>query len=157
MIVHLRQILPDGLHIQGEEPVAALDLPPGEILSAEPLRYELDLGLSGDGLFATGHLAMEVELMCVSCLRPFRRLLEVPGFALQTELTGPETVDLTPFLREDTLLALPAHPRCDWDGSRKCPGPPVSHVTMGQEGDSAQATWAALDELNLSDKKPKRE
>ena len=29
-------------------------------------------------------------------------------------------VDLTPFMREDILLNLPAHPHCDRDGGRIC-------------------------------------
>ena len=32
-----------------------------------------------------------------------------------------ESVDLTPDMREDIHLALPAHPRCDADGSKICP------------------------------------
>jgi hypothetical protein len=60
-----------------------------------------------------------------------------------------DTVDLTEYLREDTVLALPAHPRCDWDGSRICPGPKVPRQVAEEKEPNQPDVWAALDELNL--------
>ncbi len=61
-----------------------------------------------------------VELPCVSCLERFTYTIRVPDFALHIDLVGPETIDLTPFIREDLLLNLPAYPHCDRDGGRIC-------------------------------------
>ena len=44
------------------------------------------------------------------------------------ELRGPETVDLTPSMREEILLNLPAHPHCDRDGDRVCQAKQVTAV-----------------------------
>jgi uncharacterized metal-binding protein YceD (DUF177 family) len=149
MKVHLNQIPPEGLHLSGVADPEELDLRAGgDILSADPLQYELDLGLSGGGLFATGRLSASLDMRCVSCLQSFRYRIEVPHFAMQTELTGGETVDLTPFVREDTLLALPAHPRCDWDGATVCPGPPQTTEGAGT-GETKDDRWSGLDQLKL--------
>ncbi|PYL18036.1 MAG: hypothetical protein DMF41_13060 [Verrucomicrobia bacterium] len=72
--------------------------------------------------------------------------LHVPAFAVHTELRGPETVDLTPFLREDLLLNLPAHPHCDRDGNRVCKG---KQIQAEQQDEKCKADWSALDKLRL--------
>jgi uncharacterized metal-binding protein YceD (DUF177 family) len=79
-------------------------------------------------------------------------VIEVPDFALLTELGGPETVDLMPFAREDILLNLPAYPRCDRLGGRVCPAP-HEHLARADADDAAAAQrkpdWSALDKLDL--------
>src|ERR1041385_5016892 len=122
MKVHIQQIPPGGLHLEGEEPSSILDLHDENTRSTGPIAYSLDVGLSGGGLFAPGTLTVPVELQCVSCLDRSPFTLKVPDFACQVELTGAETVDLTEYLREDILLALPPHPHCDWNGERVCQG-----------------------------------
>ena len=62
-------------------------------------------------------------MRCVRCLESFPFDIEVKDFAVHTELTGPEVVDLTPFMREDILLNLPPYPHCDREGGRVCPAP----------------------------------
>jgi len=112
MKVHQRAI-PQGdtLHLEGEEDPAGLELEEAEARPLTPLRYSIDVGLSDGGLFATGSLAITLELRCVATLELFPFEVEVDDFAMQMELSGRELVDLTPYVREDILLALPAHPR----------------------------------------------
>ena len=70
------------------------------------------------------------------------------------ERPATETVDLTPLLREDILLALPAYPHCDWSGERVCPAqiqPAEKAGALGEsdgrsESDSPSA-WSTLDQL----------
>lgn len=152
MKVHLRQIPADGLHLEGDETTDILDLPPGEeIQTLGPVHYALDIGLSEGGLFATGSLGADVELHCVRCLEPFAYPVRLNDVALQMELTTGETVDLTPHLREDILLALPAYPHCDWSGERTCPG--LSKELPGQTGDepavSPPSAWETLDQIKI--------
>src|SRR4051794_20980239 len=107
MKVHLNQIPEEGKHLEGEEPSHVLDLPEPELRRAvSPIRYSLDVGLSEGGIFATGSLAVDLEMKCVNCLEAFPYTAEINDFACQIELTGAEMVDLTPSVREDILLAL---------------------------------------------------
>lgn len=145
MKVHLQQIPPEGLHLEGEEPDHFLGLEAEGIRSISPLRYSLDVGLSGGGLFATGSLAIDLELECVNCLQKFVYPLRLDSFALQTELTGSELVDLTPLAREDIVLALPAHPHCDWDAKNVCKGAYDLEKYAAKE--QTRSAWEALDQL----------
>lgn len=153
MKVHLRQIPAGGsLHLEGEEDCPIPELANEEILCAGPLRYALDIGISEGALWASGSLAQPVELTCVACLERFVHTIEVPDFALHQELAGPETIDLTPFVREDLLLNLPSYPHCDRDGGRVCTGPKnqPKRTEVDKEVEAARKPdWSALDQLEL--------
>ena len=150
MKVHVNQIPPEGKRYEGEDPATILDLSGTDTVPVSPVSYVLDVGLSDGGLFATGQLGTEMECTCVGCLERFRLPVTVEDFAIQVELTGKEEIDLTDPIREDILLALPAHPRCDWNGERTCPGvhrqapPPVSEAE-----DSTRDVWSALNQLKI--------
>src|SRR5437660_11597316 len=118
MKVHLKQISPQGLHLEGEEDCAIRELESEGIRCAGPLHYDIDLGVAGGALWANGSLSQPVELRCVSCLEKFAHEVRVPAFAAHMELHGPETIDLTPSIREEILLKLPAHPHTERDGGR---------------------------------------
>src|SRR5437867_3640407 len=120
MKVHVKQIPVGGLHLEGEESGAILDVEDSNFRTLGPVRYSLDVGLSGSGLFATGRLEVDLELECVSDLKKFSYPLKVDEFAMQMELDGRETVDLTAYIREDILLNLPPYPHCDWNGQNVC-------------------------------------
>jgi uncharacterized metal-binding protein YceD (DUF177 family) len=161
MKVHLRQI-PSGstIHLEGEEDSAPLELEQAGAEPVGPLEYSLDVGLSDGGIFATGNLAQRVRMTCVACLEPFESDIIVDRFATQIELTGNESVDLTPEVREDIHLLLPAHPRCDQGGEKTCPAQfPAGARTapMQTERAARPAIWEALDQLNTppSDGSPK--
>jgi uncharacterized metal-binding protein YceD (DUF177 family) len=151
MKIHLKQIPADGLHMEGSEPSTILDLHDRGVQPVGDVRYALDVGLSDGGLFATGQLAVDLDLQCVGCLEKFRYPLRVADFACQVELTSSETVDLTEPVREDILLALPPHPHCDWNGERVCPG--VSYRSKTEAADAPLAVkpdaWGTLDQLKL--------
>jgi uncharacterized metal-binding protein YceD (DUF177 family) len=146
MKVHLKQIPPEGLHLEGDEDCPLEGLEEEDVRCAGPLRYKIDIGVSGSALWANGSLHQAVELRCVSCLEKFVYEIRVPEFAVHTELRGPETVDLTPFVREDLLLNLPAHPRCDRDGDRVCKAKQIATV---EQNTKREADWSALDKLKL--------
>jgi uncharacterized protein len=146
MKVHLNQIPEEGLTVCGEETGDFLNVSDEVICAVGPLSYDLEVGLSENGLFATGSLAQDFDMECVSCLRRFVFPLRMPHFAMQIELEGTELVDLTPQIREDIVLALPPHPRCDWNGETVCPG---MESQTEASGPAKPETWAALDQLKL--------
>jgi len=146
MKVHLNQIPPEGLHLVGEEDCPLGDIATSEIRCVGPMRYTLDLGVSDGALWANGTIAQTVELSCVACLEKFEYEIRVPAFALQTELHGPENVDITPFMREDILLNLPPYPHCDRDGGRVCK---AAKFEITSDDGTVKADWSVLDKLKL--------
>jgi uncharacterized protein len=151
MKIHLRHIHADGLHLEGEEECLIPDLAAEEIRCTGPLRYTLDLGISEGALWATGSLAQPVELTCVRCLEPFPFDIEAKAFSIHVDLTGPELIDLTPYLREDILLNLPAHPHCDREGGRVCPARKLTAGSAAppETDEKRQPDWSVLDKLKL--------
>ena len=146
MKVHLKQIPPHGLHFQGEEDCPIQELASEGVRCAGRLHYDIDVGIADGGLWANGSLSQSVELRCVLCLQKFVHEIRVPSFAVHTELRGPETIDLTPFIREDLLLNLPAHPHCDRDSDRICNAKKVK--TEDQDA-RRKSDWSELDKLKL--------
>ncbi len=149
MKVHLKQIPAEGLHLEGEEAGSIPQLESEGIRCAGSLHYNFDVGVSSGALWVNGSLSQPVELRCVSCLEKFVHKIEVPAFAVHTELRGPEAVDLTPFIREDLLLNLPAHPHCDRDGGRICK---AKHIEMAEQETKGKSNWSELDKLKLKRK-----
>ena len=150
MKIHLKQIPAEGVHLAGEEDCLVPDLEADGIRCAGPLRYDLDVGISAGALWANGSLKQSVELRCVSCLEKFVHEVQVRAFALHTELHGPEMVDLTPYMREDVLLNMPAHPHCDRDGGKICEGAKSEEdrdLTEQQREAKREHDWEMLDRL----------
>jgi uncharacterized metal-binding protein YceD (DUF177 family) len=145
--IHLNQIPPGGLHFEGEEDCPIREIEPEGIRCAGPLHYNINVGVSEGALWASGVLTQPVELRCVACLEEFAYEIRVPAFAIHLELRGPETVDLTPFLREDILLNLPAHPHCDREGGRTCA---AAQVETAPSEVKRKSDWSALDKLKLN-------
>jgi uncharacterized protein len=145
--VHLKQIPSQGLHLEGEENCPIQELESEEMRCAGLLHYDIDVGVAGSGLWANGSLSQPVELRCVSCLENFVHEIRVPAFAVHTELSGPETIDLTPFMREEILLNLPAHPHCDRDADRICK---INEVRIARQDARRKPDWSELDKLKLN-------
>lgn len=148
MKVHLQQIPAHGLHLEGEEDCPIPELESEGIHCAGRLHYNLDVGMANGGLWVNGSLSQPVELRCVSCLEKFPHEIQVPAFAVHMDLAGPETVDLTPAVREEILLNLPTHPHCDRDGTRVCK---AKQISAAEQNAKRKSDWSALDKLKLND------
>ncbi len=148
MKIHILQIPPEGKHVEGEDPAEVLDLKDPTAIPVAPLSYSLDVGLSEGGLFATGQLKSAYRLNCVRCLEGFEYPVSVPNFACQLELGSSQEVDLTETLREDIVLALPAHPLCDWNGLNTCSGMHAQPEETVQF-EKPRPVWDELDRLKL--------
>ena len=151
MKVHLKQIPPEGLHLEGEEDCLISDLESEGVRCTGMMRYNLDVGVAEGALWANGTLLQPVELTCVGCLEKFVHEIKVPAFAIHTELHGPETVDLSPFMREDILLNLPAHPRCNRESGRVCKAAKADEPGAVQQERAAKREhdWGELNKLKL--------
>jgi uncharacterized metal-binding protein YceD (DUF177 family) len=149
MKIHLQQIPEGGVHLEGQERADILELNDPTIRPLQNVTYSLSVQAEKGSVLVTGQLSLELELECVSCLRLFHYPLVVPDFVYETAVGGRETIDLTPVIREDILLVLPSHPRCDWDGHSECPGLRIEKGTSIESVPEASNAWDALDELNL--------
>ena len=151
--VHLQHIPEnDSLHFTGEVDAAVLDLEEAEAEAIGPLSYDLCVGLSGRGIFATGSLSQKARMTCVACLETFEHQVNTEKFAMQRDLEGSELVDLTPEVREDIHLLLPMHPRCDIGENRTCSAQfPKSNSSSRKDPQPAstesRSVWAALDNI----------
>jgi uncharacterized metal-binding protein YceD (DUF177 family) len=150
--IHLKQISPEGLHLEGEEDCPIPELEADGVRCVGPMRYQLEVGISDGALWANGSLAQPVEVSCVACLEKFTYEIKVPSFAVHTELRGPEVIDLMPFVREDILLNLSAYPHCDREGGLVCkaakPTKSSAEERLEQEA-KREHDWEALDKLKL--------
>ena len=152
MKIHLQQIPEGGVHLEGQEKADILELNDPAIRSLQDVTYSLFAQVEKNNVLVTGQLSLELELECVSCLRRFHYASNVPDFVYETAREGRETIDLTPAIREDILLVLPSHPRCDWDGHTECPGLRIEKGTSIESVPEAPNAWDALDELNLKER-----
>ena len=154
--INLRHLEADGIHLQGELPLAELDLGVvDELIHVEkPLRYDLSVELLHDAVLATGALTLPLTCECGRCLKKFRTELKVTGWAAHLPLEGDDKVsvesdcvDLTPFVREDMLLNFPQHPLCKPD----CAGLKKKSVVPDAEAAEKPVldVWAELNKLKI--------
>ncbi|CAB4243516.1 putative Predicted metal-binding, possibly nucleic acid-binding protein [Methylacidimicrobium sp. AP8] len=89
----------------------------------EPIVVDLSLTLIDDLIFGGGLVETAVELQCGRCCRWMRWPVRLPDFQVRIRPPFPLWIDLTPFVREDILLALPMIAVCkegcfaEWTGA----------------------------------------
>lgn len=153
MKVAIQQIDPGGSRLSGVEERDILELDERGLRPLSPVAYELDVGLSDGGIFASGRLSVEMQFDCVRCGEPFRMRVAVDDFAIQEDLHGADSFDLTPAMREEIVLGLPAYPRCDQHGGLECHGPgAASQADDGAADAGSDDRWSVLDNLTLPKK-----
>lgn len=152
LTVNLRHLEEKNVHLAGELSSEELDfVKPDEMVQPNhPLQYDLDVEQSGNNLLVRGELHLKLDCQCVRCLRPFVYQVDLDQYDTLVPLEGEESakvlndlVDLTPYLREDILLAFPQHPLCEADCDRV---PELEHSKSAST--SAQGQKSAWDELN---------
>ena len=150
--VNLRHLEDKSVSLKGEITPKELEFENLDemIHTNQPLRYDLEVEKTGNNLLITGKVNMTLDCECVRCLKPFQYNVSIEPYDLMVPLEGEDKaqidndlVDLTPYLREDTLLAFPQHPLCAAECDRL---PPVKENKAA--GNSAQGQKSAWDELN---------
>lgn len=160
LLLNLRELQAEPQELSGELPVADLTLEPLDpaLHLIYPLEYDLTATFMEDAILVQGELRLPMECECVRCLENFDFDLDLPELAVHLPLAGDDkvpvvddSVDLTPYLREDILLMLPQHPLCKPDCrglSQLAAGGASGPTTQTNAGASA---WAALNQLKLKD------
>lgn len=152
---NLRQLDDDEIELKGELPVAELELGVQDdlIRLEKPLVYDLTIEQLHDSLLVQGSLKLILDCECARCLKAFKHKLFLEGWALHLPLEGEDkvsivndSVDLTPFIREDMLLEFPQHPLCKPD----CAGlKPKKKANPAADDGEKPSPWGALDKLKL--------
>lgn len=158
LLVNLKQLEDRNEQLTGELPVdeLGLDFRDEVVEFALPLKYQLEAQHLQDSLLVSGSLELPVTCACIRCLRPMPEVLRVRNWACHIPLEGEDrppivrdSVDLTPYIREDMVLALPTHPVCRDD----CPGlagktkPPL-RAAVGK-AETVASPWDVLNKLKL--------
>ena len=158
LTVNLRHLENDSMELSGELAVAELDLDARDemVRAVQPLQYDLEIKLLEEGLLVQGSLVITLDCSCVRCLKDFEFELEMDPWTLHLPLTGEDAVsikndcvDLTPMVREDTLLGFPQHPLCRPDcGGLKQAKTGKARKTAGKD-ETKPSAWAELNKLKL--------
>ena len=145
------------VNLRGELSLAELDLDVRDelIRVTTPVEYEMEIEKLDDALLVQGELRVELECECVRCLKKFTRELDLENWTLHLPLEGEDavsvdsdSVDLTPFVREDMLLEFPQHPLCrpDCDGLKPKTG---KSKKIADKLEPKPFTWTELNKLKL--------
>jgi uncharacterized protein len=157
---NLRHLEKQVVHLQDESAAKDLDLVGFDELIevVEPVRYDITVERLGDNILAQGRLECTLVCRCARCLKAFTHRLDLKRWAVDLPLDGEDKVlvtndcvDLTPYVREDILLAFPQHPLCE----PECRGLlGAAHSLQQPDGVGTQAgevssAWAELNKLKL--------
>jgi uncharacterized protein len=159
LLFNLRHLEDKNLRLTGELPVADLDVEGLDELVhvPKPLYYDLEVQKLDNAVLVQGTLSLALECECVRCLKPFQHPLVLEHWACHLPLEGEDRVetvsdfvDLTPYIREDIVLAFPQHPLCKPD----CSGlastqKQTERSPVAAESEAASDAWAELDKLKL--------
>jgi len=155
VLFNIRHLEEKTLFLKGELPAVELDLDGVDELIhlPGPLTYDLEVQKIEKGILVQGSLQLTLECECARCLKPSQHPLSLQEWACHLPLEGEDRVvlrgdfvDLTPYIREDILLALPQHPLCE----PECKGlANMRKKRPGAEPEAVSDTWAELNKLKL--------
>jgi uncharacterized protein len=157
---NVRHLEHGDLHLKGEVDAAELGLDRLDelIRVTGPVRYDVEVSPQEQGYLLQGRIWLDLRCECVRCLRPFDLRVDlsdwsclVPGEGEDKVLISNDSVDLTPYLREDIVLSLPQHPLCEpeCDGFQQTPPGGVNQSSGARQTDGASSAWAELNKLKL--------
>lgn len=144
------------LTLLGELPVAELDLGDiDELIQADsPLQHDLVVERHERSILVQGCLGLKLHCECVRCLKRFEYRLAFDSWSCLLPLEGEDKVlvtndcvDLTPYVREDIVLAFPQHPLCEPD-CRGLPNAEPGHARKSGAAGPTEASSPAWAELN---------
>ena len=159
LTVNIKQLEDRNARLEGELPVEELEFGfEDEVVQfSKPLKYSLEVQHLGNSLLLTGNLELPVVCACVRCLKPIQEVIRLRNWACHIPLEGEErppvvrdSVDLTPYIREDMVLALPTHPVCRED----CPGlmrktKPTLRTADDGKSEGISSPWEELNKLKF--------
>ena len=162
LLLNLDKIESGSLNLIGEISLLDLEMETlDELIKPEgPLVYNITVKQNDESLILKGSLKMLLKCECSRCLKIFELQINQNSWNCKISLKGEDsleinhgTVDLTPYLLEDTFLAFPQHPLCgsECGGIAKTAGNggiPAQSGSAPEEPEN-ENVWAELDKLDL--------
>ena len=148
---HPARVQEEALEIDESLPAHILELNEPMAKGNEPIHARITVQRDGEGLIVNGTLETVLDVECGRCGKWIKWPILVDPFVQLLDAPLPDTVDLTPLIREDILLDLPAVAHCPPIDGKLCRQHP-------QEDDAlvpipGTDVWKELDKI----KKPARE
>ena len=160
LLINLRHLEHKTVTLRGALPAAELDVESIDelIRVRSPLEHDLVAERHERSILVQGSLRLTLACECVRCLKAFERRLALDPWSCLLPLEGEDKVlvsndcvDLTPYLREDIVLAFPQHPLCE----PECRGLLTGSSSGFRSSSGADSTrdlssaWAELNKLKL--------
>jgi uncharacterized protein len=158
LLFNLRHLVRDNLTLQGELTAEELDLAAlDELIHApRPLAYDLEIEKMEDSVLVEGSLGIVLDCECARCLKPYTHPVVLENWTCHLPLKGEDKaevindcVDLTPYIREDILLAFPLHPLCGSNCGGLTYSPQDKDRGPGGDAQLVSSAWAELNKLKL--------
>src|SRR5881396_1297229 len=160
LLFNIRHLEHRTVTLRGELPVAELDLGGiDELIQANsPLRHELVVERYERSILVQGRLGLKLRCECVRCLKSFDYPLAFDSWSCLLPLEGEDKalisndcVDLTPYIREDIVLAFPQHPLCEPECRGLSSGPQAGprQSSGANLAGGLPSAWAELNKLKL--------
>lgn len=157
LLFNVRHLENKNLDLKGELPVEELELEitdelihPGRMLA-----YDLEVQKLEDSILVQGTLKLPLNCECARCLKAFDCSVSLEDWACHLPFQGEDpviisndSVDLTPYIREDILLSVPQHPLCEPE-CRGLVSPRKDLKTGGEQESKTSSAWAELNKLKL--------
>ena len=160
LLINIRHLEHEAITLRGQLPGADLDLDCIDemIRVASSLEHDLLVQRHERSILVQGSLRLTLACECVRCLKAFEHRLELDEWSCLLPLEGEDKVltsndcaDLTPYVREDIVLAFPQHPLCE----PECRGLLSGSSSGFRSSSGADSTrdlssaWAELNKLKL--------
>lgn len=140
------------LELKGTLPKEEIAVEEPWVRTEEPVQVELLVRRDGSDFLVTGWLKTSFELLCGRCAdwmpwpvrAEFNQVIEAPH---------PNSIDLTPLIREDILLTLPLNAACTLGADGRCPVTGEIHRPRPETSVSftSEAVWEALNKIKPKD------
>lgn len=167
MLLHMRNILTKGEELRFHETMNVGDLLQGqsEIADYGPLHVDLRAKAAAGAVEVSGRLDIELTLVCSRCLTHVKEKLEIPFFEMfvpksngavqeadhddDVHPVSEDKIDLTPYVQENVLLAVPFVPLCGEACKGLCPvcGQNRNETDCRCSQEKIDPRWAGLADL----------
>ena len=155
--INIQRLNTKNLKVEGEASPESLELETMDelVTISKPLIYNIEAQKLDTQILLRGSLELTLDCECSRCLKPYAHEISLNPWICHVPLEGDEkalivndSLDLTPYVREDIVLSFPQHPLCE----PKCVGlsGPTQDPDQESDGESTSA-WAELNKLELEE------